>query len=55
MSKRGYCERAEDVKKAHRELHAAFAKVTNRWDDQDPDTQYWKLAAARFHAALDDA
>lgn len=43
---------AKEVNAAHDELHAAFALVANRNDEDDPRTKRWRTAINAFRAAL---
>ncbi|MDX2211232.1 MAG: hypothetical protein SFV20_12850 [Sphingopyxis sp.] len=55
MSDFGYSKRSRAVEEARSDIVSAFADVANRWDKNDPRTQRWMNAVAKFRAAIDNA
>lgn len=52
MRDTGLLQRAKVAREARQAVHAAFSKVVNRRDKEDPRTQRWLDAVERFWHAL---
>lgn len=53
MGRFDYAGRAQAVRLAQAELHAAFSEVVRRDDERDPRTRRWLAAIARFRQEHD--